>query len=78
MKRFCALWFFLLTAAAHAQTLPAQSITRGAWEFQPFVGGGTGLGHADTTQFLIAGGRIGKIITSNHLDGWLRKIPLED
>lgn len=72
MKRFCALWFFLLTAAAHAQTLPAQSITRGAWEFQPFVGGGTGLGHADTTQFLIAGGRIGKIITSNHLDGWLR------
>lgn len=69
---FCALCFFLLAVTAHAQTLAVQSLTRGAWEFQPFVGGGTGLGHADTTQFLIAGGRIGKIITADHLDGPLR------
>lgn len=61
----------LLAGGAEAQSLPAQSLTRGAWEFEPFVGGGTGLGHADTTQFLIAGGRIGKIITADHLHGWL-------
>ncbi len=69
---FCALCFFLLAAAAHAQTLAVQSLARGAWEFQPFVAGGTGLGHADTTQFVIAGGRIGKIITADHLHGPLR------
>lgn len=69
---FYLICFLLFATAASAQTLPAQSLTRGSWEFQPFLGGGTGLGHADTTQFLIAGGRIGKIITANHLHGWLR------
>jgi lipid A 3-O-deacylase len=57
---------------ARAQSLTAQSLTRGAWELQPFVGGGSGLGHADTTQFLIAGGRIGKILSKDHLRGWAR------
>lgn len=69
---FCALGVFLIAACSRAQTLPAQALARGSWEFQPFVDGGTGLGHADTTQFIIAGGRIGKIITGDHLHGWLR------
>lgn len=73
MKLFCCAILLLMTAsAANAQTLPAQSLAKGAWEFQPFVGGGTGLGHADSTQFLIAGGRIGKILTKDHLHGWAR------
>ena len=58
--------------AARAQTLAAQSETRGAWELEPFAGGGTGLGHASNTQFLIAGGRAGKILTGEHLSGFLR------
>lgn len=68
----CAIALFLACGTVRAQSLPAQSLTRGAWELQPFVGGGTGLGHADTTQFLFAGGRVGKIITANHLHGWIR------
>jgi lipid A 3-O-deacylase len=70
--RFCAIAFFIACATIHAQSLPAQSLTRGAWELQPSVGGGTGLGHSDTTQFLFAGGRVGKIITADHLHGWIR------
>lgn len=73
MKAFCgAILLFTIAASAGAQTLPAQSLAKGAWEFEPFVGGGTGLGHADNTQFLIAGGRIGKILTKDHLHGWAR------
>ncbi|MGB7228180.1 MAG: acyloxyacyl hydrolase [Candidatus Acidiferrales bacterium] len=67
-----AILFLLMAASAHAQSLPAQSLARGAWELEPFVGGGTGLGHSDTTQFLIAGGRVGKILTKDHLHGWVR------
>jgi lipid A 3-O-deacylase len=73
MRFFClTILLFVAAIAVQAQGLPAQSLTNGAWEFQPFVGGGTGLGHADTTQFLIAGGRIGKILTKDHLRGWAR------
>jgi lipid A 3-O-deacylase len=68
----CAVLLFLMASTASAQTLPAQSLTKGAWEFQPFVGAGTGLGHSDSTQFVIAGGRIGKILTKDHLHGWAR------
>ena len=68
----CALALFFTCGAVRAQSLPAQSLTRGVWELQTFVGGGTGLGHSDSTQFLVAGGRVGKIITANHLRGWIR------
>lgn len=68
----CALALLGTTAVARAQNSLQMGLTKGAWEFEPFIGGGTGLGHADTTQFLIAGGRIGKIITDDHLHGWLR------
>lgn len=68
----CAILLFLTAATAKAQSLSSQSLIRGAWELQPFVGGGTGLGHADSTQFLIVGGRVGKIVTGDHLRGWAR------
>ena len=57
---------------ARAQGLPSQSLTRGTWEFEPFAGGGTGLLHASTTQFLIAGARVGRVLTGEHLHGWAR------
>lgn len=69
---FCMILLFFVVVPANAQSLSSQSLARGAWEFDPFVGGGTGLGRADTTQFLIAGGRVGKIITGDHLRGWAR------
>lgn len=71
-RLFCVIAFLFAAASANAQSLSSQSLVRDAWEFEPFIGGGTGLGHADTTQFLIAGGRVGKIITGNHLHGWAR------
>lgn len=67
-----AFLVIVATAPARAQTVAAQSQTRDAWEFEPFVGGGTGLGKASNTQFLIAGGRAGKILTGEHLGSWLR------
>ena len=58
--------------AARAQGLPAQSLTRGTWEFEPFTGGGTGVLRSSNTQFVIAGARVGNILTGEHLRGWIR------
>lgn len=69
---FCVVVFFCVVVSARAQSVSSRSLASGAWELEPFVGGGTGLGHADTTQLLIAGGRVGKIITGDHLHGWAR------
>src|SRR5271170_2429948 len=55
-----------------AQDWVAQSLTRHAWELGVLGGGGLGFGKSDNTQFAYAGGRIGWIITGNHLHGILR------
>ena len=47
-----------------------QSMTRGSWEFAVFSGGGLGLGKSDNTQFMYSGGRIGWVLTGQHLGGW--------
>lgn len=62
----------LASPSTSAQGLPAQSLKRGTWEFEPFGGGGTGLLHASGTQFVIAGARVGKVLTGEHLHGWAR------
>ncbi|HUJ30188.1 MAG TPA: acyloxyacyl hydrolase [Candidatus Acidoferrum sp.] len=62
----------LLAAAASAQDLPSQSMTRGTWELAPFVGGGSGLGKSSSTQFFDVGGRAGLVLTGEHLPGFLR------
>jgi hypothetical protein len=62
----------LFASAAVAQDLPSISLTRGTWEFGAFAGGGTGLGKSDNTQFFFAGGRVGRILTHDHLSGWMR------
>lgn len=69
---FCTLAFVSVWMSASAQTRASQSQRKGSWELEPFIGGGTGLGKSSTTQFLIAGGRAGKIITGEHLHGFLR------
>jgi hypothetical protein len=74
-----ALMVLLLasTRAAFAQDfsstdLPAQSLTKGTWNFGVLGGGGTGLGYAKTTQFAYAGGRVGLILTGDHGTGLRR------
>jgi len=64
----------VMIAAPHAaaQDLPSQSLTRGTLELGAFVGGGTGLGKSDSTQFAYAGGRGGLVLTSEHLSGLFR------
>jgi hypothetical protein len=37
-----------------------------------FSGGGIGLGKSDNTQFFYAGGRAGRVLTSDHLSGIFR------
>ncbi|MGH9775587.1 MAG: acyloxyacyl hydrolase [Candidatus Acidiferrales bacterium] len=71
MKRIAGiLAFFVMTGIASAQGLPSQSLARGTWELTPIVGGGTGLGKSDNTQFIFAGVRVGRVMTKEHLSGW--------
>ncbi len=62
---------FLFPSLCAAQGLPARSLDSGAWEFGAFVGGGSGLFRSSDTQFFVAGGRIGRVLTRDHLIGWL-------
>jgi lipid A 3-O-deacylase len=73
MKIIAGMFLALLLAVGvRAQDLPSSSLTRGTWEFGLFAGGGTGLGKSDNTQFFFAGGRVGRILTHDHLSGWAR------
>ncbi|HEV2490106.1 MAG TPA: acyloxyacyl hydrolase [Candidatus Acidoferrales bacterium] len=73
MKPLCSLFALLLCAlSAGAQGLPSQSLTKGTWEFQPFIGGGTGVGKSFNTHFLIAGARVGRVLTAEHFHNFLR------
>jgi lipid A 3-O-deacylase len=58
-------------AAVGDQDWVAQSLKR-TWELGVLAGGGTGLGKSSGTQFVYAGGRIGFILTGDHLPGLLR------
>jgi hypothetical protein len=64
------LFALLLSGSAAAQDLLSQSLSKGTWELGLFTGGGTGLKHADDTQFFDAGGRVGLVLTGEHLPGW--------
>lgn len=72
MKLITGFFLALLVgSAAAAQDLTSQSLTRGTWELGAFAGGGTGLGKSDNTQFLVAGGRGGLVLTPDFLPGFL-------
>ncbi len=73
MKNFIGILLFVLaTSAARAQDLPSKSLSKGTWELSALGGGGTGLNHAFNTKFLFAGGRVGRVMTGEHLHGWAR------
>jgi lipid A 3-O-deacylase len=68
----------LSTVSAQAQSWTSQSMRQGAVDYELYAGGGTGLTQASQLyptadiRFLVLGGRIGRILTREHLDGWPR------
>jgi lipid A 3-O-deacylase len=73
MKIISILFLALLSVPlAAAQDAASQSLTRGTWELGVFSGGGIGLGKSDNTQFMYAGGRVGRVLTGEHLSGLFR------
>lgn len=69
---FVAIFTLFIASAAAAQDLPSKTLTRGTWELGAFAGGGQGFGKSDNTQFLIAGGRGGLVLTKEFMPGILR------
>jgi hypothetical protein len=71
------LWI-LAAVPAEAQSWTSQSMRQGATDYELFAGGGTGLTQAtpvDRTadiRFLLLGGRIGRVLTRDYLNGWSR------
>jgi hypothetical protein len=73
MKVFSVLVLLLLwSSKIAAQAPPENPIQKGTWELGLFGGGGIGLGKSDNTQFFYAGGRAGRVLTSDHLSGIFR------
>ena len=78
MKFVVGILFLLAlgsTAAAQdtaLQDVARNPLTKGTWELGLFASGGQGVLNASNTQFAAAGGRVGVILTKDHLSGWLR------
>ena len=58
-----------LTSTNSIASAPAQSLTKGTWDFGVLFGGGPGLGYAKDTHFVYSGGRVGLILTKDHGEG---------
>jgi lipid A 3-O-deacylase len=70
-----AFFIFLLVVcspAATAQNLGARSLQKGAWDLDPFAGGGDGVASVAGTDFFVAGGRAARVMTHKHLSGIFR------
>jgi hypothetical protein len=48
------------------------ALSKGTWELGVFGGGGVVASLGPDTEFLVVGGRLGRIITADHFPGWLR------
>jgi hypothetical protein len=48
------------------------ALSKGTWELDVFGGGGVVGSHSPDTEFHVVGGRLGRILTTDHLPGWLR------
>jgi lipid A 3-O-deacylase len=67
----CFVSFFFSTIM-RAQAVPSQPLTRGTWEVGAFAGGGSGLFGASGEQYVVAGVRVGRVLSREHLHGWAR------
>jgi lipid A 3-O-deacylase len=63
---------FIFAPIGKAQDSNSHPVSGGSWELGVFSGGGLGLGKSDNTQFMYAGGRVGRIFGHDHLSGWFR------
>jgi hypothetical protein len=72
LKHFIAV-LALLSASASAQSLPSDSLAKGAWELGLWTAGGHSVsgGTADTGAW-DAGVRVGKVLTAEHGSRFLR------
>jgi len=72
VKHFLAV-LVLFCASAFAQSLPSDSLEKGAWELGLWTAGGHSVsgGTADTSVWN-AGVRVGKVLTDEHGSGFLR------
>ena len=68
MKRLISV-LLLLCACSFAQDNP---LSKPVWEFGPWFGGGTGVGHASEFKFINAGVRFGRVLTHEIGDGRFR------
>ena len=74
VKKVLAAVLFL-SACALAQEVridPAKALGKGATELGLYVQGGTGLMDRTDHQFFWVGGRFGKVLTQEHLSGFMR------
>jgi hypothetical protein len=58
--------------AAADQNLSKLYFHEWTWQTGVFAGGGVGIGASFNTQFLVAGGHMGLVMTADHLRGWVR------
>ncbi len=63
-----------LTALTSAQDLPSESLQKGTWDLSLWAEGGHSIfgGSTDPTGLFSAGGRVGRILSSEHGSGALR------
>lgn len=65
--------FLLAASTVSAQGLPSSSLRKGAWDFGVQTSGGVGLyGNNSKAGLWLVGGRIGRVLTREHGDGWYR------
>ncbi len=74
----CSLFSLSATAQSAQKLAPANDSPASAvlatrpWEFGPFFQGGVGIGDRSDFTFTSAGVRLGKVITDQHLPGFVR------
>jgi lipid A 3-O-deacylase len=62
----------MFVGPVRAQAPGEESLRQGTWDLGIFAGGGNGLFAASDTRYFLAGGRIGRVLTQDHVSGWAR------
>ena len=65
-----SVWMFV--GSVRAQAPGEESLRQGTWDLGIFAGGGNGLFAASDARYFLAGGRIGRVLTQDHVSGWAR------
>lgn len=71
MRKLTLVCLLLLSSFAFTQS-ETPVLTKGHSEWGVFTGGAQGFGKRSGTHIFFAGGRYGRVMTNEHLNGWLR------